>query len=307
MISVIMSTYRETPIYIHQSIQSILDQTYRDLELILVADDPNNAVVKGLLREYEEKDPRVRVLINKENIGLPGALNRALNMVRGEFVARMDADDISHPERLEIQMQFLTENHLDLVGGSKQCIDENGTLISGTSSQYYAPDTVMKRLRFHDCLPHSSWLAKREVYYQLGGYRDMPRCEDFDFLLRAMNHGFKLGMCSQILLDYRINSNGISQSGMLEQLLASWYLSDHYGRIDYVTPEEVRKYLSIKLTPDKQMAYIRATKHFEHAVRIRKRKPLSCCVHLVWSVMESPYYRRRLATIFKLKLSDLMG
>lgn len=306
MISVIMSTYREDPEYIRLSVQSMLNQTYGDLELILVPDDPSNLTVTALLKEFEALDARVTVLPNEKNLGLPGALNKALKAVKGEYIARMDADDISHPERLEAQLQFLREHDLDLVGTRKHCINESGKLIPNSESTYYSPKAVMKRLRMHDCLPHSTWLAKKEVYDRVGGYRDMPRCEDYDFLLRALAQGVRMGMCDRILFDHRINDAGISRSGMLEQLLASWYLEDNFDRIRHITAPEVRSYVQSRLTAEDQARYDKATGYFDKAVQIRRTNPLGCGVFLVKSLMVSGHYRRRLATILKLKLMDLV-
>lgn len=304
MISIIMSTYREKTEYIRLSIESMLNQTYRDIELILVPDDPDNNSVTEVLKEYQARDTRIRILENKKNLGLPGALNKALKEARGEYIARMDADDISHPERLEAQLQFLQDHDLDLVGTRKQCINENGERISGSETPFYSPDTVMRRLRWHDCLPHSTWLAKREVYHRLGGYRDMPRSEDFDFLLRSLEQGMKMGMCDQILFDHRINDAGISRSGMLEQLLASWYLTDHFGQLEQIAPQEVRDHIRLKMTPERAARYCKATDSFDQAVRCRKTNPIGSGVCLLKSLVLSPYYWRRMWTIFCLKLAD---
>lgn len=302
MISVIMSTYREKPEYIHLAIRSILEQTHRDLELILVPDDPENMPVMDLLREYEARDKRVKVLENARNLGLPGALNKALTAVQGDYIARMDADDISHPERFEVQLQYLREHNLDLVGARKRCIDEAGALIPDSQATYYPPGVVMKRLRLDDCLPHSTWLAKKTVFDRVGGYRDMPRSEDFDFLLRALARGFRMGMCEQVVFDHRINDAGISRSGMLEQMLASWYLTDHFGQIEQITPGEVRAHVREKLTKEDKIRFQRATEYFDRAVRLRRRSLLGCGACLVKCMATSGLYRRKLATILRLKL-----
>lgn len=305
MVSVIMSTYREKPEYIHQAIRSILEQTHRDLELILVPDDPENAPVVALLREYAALDPRVTVLENEKNLGLPGALNKALKAVKGDYIARMDADDISHPERFEVQLRYLREHDLDLVGARKRCIDEAGAVLPNSQSTYYTPQVVMKRLRLDDCLPHSTWLAKKAVFDRLEGYRDMPRSEDFDFLLRALAQGFRMGMCEQVVFDHRINDAGISRSGMLEQMVASRYLTDHFSRIGQITPGEVRAHIREKLTEDDKTRFQKATEYYDRAVRLRRSNLLGCGACLVKCMAASGHYRRKVVTILRLKLSAL--
>ena len=110
MISVIMSVYNEKSIYVEKSIDSILNQTYNDLEMVIVLDSPDNETLLRILKEYTHKDARVKLLINDRNSGLAMSLNRAIEVAQGEYLARMDADDISKPERLERELEYLIKN-----------------------------------------------------------------------------------------------------------------------------------------------------------------------------------------------------
>ena len=128
MISVLMTTYREPLEILRASVESILSQTYRDLEFIVILDDPDNQPAMDLLFSFAEADPRLKVEINASNLKQRKSLNRALELATGEYVARMDADDISLPERLELQLDYLTRNDLDLIGGLVQIMDEEGNV-----------------------------------------------------------------------------------------------------------------------------------------------------------------------------------
>lgn len=302
MISVIMSTYKEKPAYIHQSIRSILEQTVTDFELIIVMDDPDNREIETVLMEYARQDSRITVIKNEKNLGLPQALNRALREVKGDYIARMDADDISHPDRFEVQLRYMKEHDLDLVGTLKQWMDEDGNLIPGRISTYYPPDAVMKRLRGDDCLPHSSWLAKKEVFTAVGGYRNMPRCEDYDFLLRVHKRGVKMGLCDAVLLDYRMNFQGITRTGQLQQLLASRYLIKNYNKIEQITVETLNEAVGRELTPEACAKYDRASVCFDRALAQRRKNPVKCAALLFRCMWTSKYYRYRLMNILKLKL-----
>ena len=99
-VSVIMSTYKEPIEWIQQSVDSILNQTYKNLEFIIIVDNPEYAELVSLLNDYADSDDRISVVVNNNNIGLVKSLNKALSFCTGEYVARMDADDISLPERL---------------------------------------------------------------------------------------------------------------------------------------------------------------------------------------------------------------
>lgn len=109
-ISVIMSVYAEPLEWISKSIESILNQTFNDFEFIIVNDNPNSENHKNLLRKYANKDSRIKLIENKINNGLTKSLNIALRETQSKYVARMDADDISMPLRLQIQYDFM-ESH----------------------------------------------------------------------------------------------------------------------------------------------------------------------------------------------------
>lgn len=305
MISVIMSTYREKVGYVIQSIASIRNQTYTDLEIIIVLDDPNNQEISSAVEQLATEDSRIVVIQNPHNLGLPMALNEGLAIAKGDFIARMDADDISHPQRFEHQLSFMRKHHLDLVGTCKRCIDEDGALIPGSNSKFYSPEEVMRRLRVDDCIPHATWLAKKSVYDTVGGYRSMPRCEDYDFLLRAHKLAIPMGLCDEILFDHRINDSGISRSGALEQVLASWYLTGNYERIEQVTPEEVTKNVCSQLTESKIRHYKEAADLFECAAKMyREKKMIKCGMYLVRCACTSRYCAYKIFNSVKFRWTE---
>ncbi|QFJ55859.1 glycosyltransferase family 2 protein [Pseudobutyrivibrio xylanivorans] len=115
MISVIMSVFNEKIDWIKQSVQSILNQTYANLEFIIVIDNPNvDKSVLLYLNGLPHIDSRVKILMNEKNVGLAISLNRALAVATGELIARMDADDISEIDRLEKEIKYLMNHKLDI-------------------------------------------------------------------------------------------------------------------------------------------------------------------------------------------------
>ena len=123
LITVLMSTYNETEGDLRKSIDSILQQSYRHTEFLIINDNPTNEMLARVLEEYHNRDPRVRVIKNDKNMGLVASLNRGWCLASGEYIARMDADDIALPDRLEKQMVFLREKGYDFVGDGIQNID----------------------------------------------------------------------------------------------------------------------------------------------------------------------------------------
>ena len=113
-ISVLMSVYHEPIDWLALSVDSILNQSFSDFEFIIIVDDPNNQEAINYIRQKEEEDNRIVLLINEENVGLTKSLNKGLKIAKGNYIARMDADDISYPERFEKQFTFM-ESHPSVI------------------------------------------------------------------------------------------------------------------------------------------------------------------------------------------------
>src|SRR5699024_5552594 len=110
LVSVIMSVYNETETELALAIESILNQTYKDIEFIIVLDAPDNELVLKLIKKYQTSDDRIKIIINNQNQGLAKSLNTGIKSSSGEYIARMDADDISFKNRLDVQISFLEKN-----------------------------------------------------------------------------------------------------------------------------------------------------------------------------------------------------
>ncbi|ASJ76670.1 glycosyltransferase family 2 protein [Granulosicoccus antarcticus] len=189
------------------AIQSILEQTHTAFELLLIGHDD-----VAQLADKLPADPRIRLLARQQP-GIVGALNTGLKLAQGQYFARMDDDDISHPTRLATQLAYLQgESGTQLCGAGIRFIDSNArseTIASG--NQRYAQwlnslqhDQEIRASCYIECpLPHPTFMAHRDVWQQLGGYRDFDGPEDYDLILRAMLLGIRLGKPPGILLDWR--------------------------------------------------------------------------------------------------------
>ncbi|MFR4016092.1 MAG: glycosyltransferase [Holdemanella porci] len=258
MISVIMSTYKEDERLLRESIESILNQTYRDFEYIIILDYPDNDVHKSVIEEYALKDDRIHFYINEKNMGLTDSLNRGLSLCHGEYIARMDADDISLPDRLERQMKYLEKNHYDLIGGITEMINENGSLLYSIKSVPTDPKKINKALRYSQCIAHPTWLGKKEVFEKNAGYRHMPLCEDYDFTLRAVLNGFVVSNLNEAVLKYRMTSNSISRSNLFEQYLYMSYITNEYKNNRIASVDKAYAYVQQHLNETDSDKYLKA-------------------------------------------------
>lgn len=254
LVTVIMSIYNESVSELNKSINSILNQSYRNLEFIIINDNPLNKQLGNQLNELVRQDSRVKVYVNNNNIGLVESLNRALGFSHGDYIARMDADDISEPSRIKKQVSYIEQKNLDLIGSSLILIDEQDVQF-GTLHFPARNEQIVRFMKYGTCLPHPTWLGKREVFDCLHGYRKALYCEDYDFLLRVLKRGYKVGNCDGYNLRYRVRKCGISQSNYVKQYVLRKYLYKHRESILQVDEEDILLYLNSDKFEEACLAY----------------------------------------------------
>ena len=305
MISVIMSTYKEDERLLRESIESILNQTYRDFEYIIILDYPDNAVHKSVIEEYALKDDRIHFYINEKNMGLTDSLNRGLSLCHGEYIARMDADDISLPDRLERQMKYLEKNHYDLIGGITEMINENGSLLYSIKSVPTDPKKINKALRYSQCIAHPTWLGKKEVFEKNAGYRHMPLCEDYDFTLRAVLNGFVISNLNEAVLKYRMTSNSISRSNLFEQYLYMSYITNEYKNNRIASVDKAYAYVQQHLNETDSDKYLKANVIFNRMLQEMSDKQfLSFIKDGFCLLFSSKYYLNKIYRFMMLSLNS---
>ena len=201
-ISVLMSLYNADK-YLTEAMDSILAQTYPDFEMIVV-NDKSTDKSGDILKAFAQKDPRIVILENAQNLGLTRSLNRGLAIAKGEYVARMDADDISAPDRFQKQVAFL-DMHPDysFVSCIGRYIDENGNPeqlrpFPETNEEIYA---MMPKV---DAVMHPGAMFRRKDIAQIGNYcEDFRVVQDYDLWFRGMAAGYKFYNIQEPLVLFR--------------------------------------------------------------------------------------------------------
>ncbi|MCM1084517.1 MAG: glycosyltransferase [Clostridium sp.] len=254
-IAVIMTAYNEEKEWVCECMDSLLGQTYRDLHLYVLLDNPENDALKNLLKSYEEKDSRVSFFVNEKNLGLVMSLNKLLNMVTEPYIARMDADDICEIDRLEKEMKFLTDNNLDFVMTGCSFLYPSGERGCGQSLPVLVGEAFNEASAYGNVSLHNTWLMKKEVYDSLNGYRDIRFCEDYDFVLRAIQHKFAIGRMSEETAVYRLRAGSVSSLNAKEQFEKARLLRYMYRkgrRVSKISPEKLNDKFSDYGTEQKE-------------------------------------------------------
>lgn len=240
-ISVLLPVYNEPVKYLSKALKSMQQQTYDNLEIIVILDNPKNKEAASYVDELVKTDSRIIFIKNENNLGLPASLNRGISKATGELIARMDADDIASYDRFDKQISELQLKNLDLVASNVLDMDENGKLL-GTGTKYPLSDKAIKKyLKYGDPMPHPTWLGKRRMFEELAGYRQILACEDYDFIVRACLSGYKLGLIKEPLVNYRINQQGISKKHRVKQISASRTIQHAYRKHEVVDIDDFSK------------------------------------------------------------------
>lgn len=205
-VSVVMPAYNAEK-YVTQAIDSILGQSFTDFEFLILNDCSTDGT-EALICAYN--DPRIVYIKNEKNMGVAATLNKGLAAAKGEYIARMDADDISLPERFEKQVAFLDAHpHVAVLGTHVECFSSQG---SGPLVQYMGSSAQLRiDLLFASALAHPSVMLRRQLILDLGGYDSrFEGLEDYDLWCRVAEIA-DLAVLPQVLLRYRIHPSQVTQ------------------------------------------------------------------------------------------------
>jgi glycosyltransferase involved in cell wall biosynthesis len=205
-VSVIISSFNSVR-FLEPAIDSILQQSYSDFELIII-DDASTDGSKEILASFAAADSRIIPIYNRENIGLTKNLNIAISLSKGEYIARMDADDIALPERLEKQVIFLdTHKEIDVIGSAAIDIDESGKKIQLRKSPK-THDEIIALLPKANPMTHSTVMFRKDKFKKIGFYNESYRTtQDYEMWFRAAGQGWKFHNLQEVLLHYRMDNN----------------------------------------------------------------------------------------------------
>ena len=199
------------------ALKSLLRQTFSNFEIIAVDDGSTDGSLK-VLESLAARDARVRVIHLAERGGIVNALNAGLSEACAELIARMDADDISHPRRLELQLGYMRQDENCALLGSAVRLFPRPRLMGGMLhyekwvNSVATPGEIARDLFIESPFPHPSVMFRRDAVLSLGGYRDMGWPEDYDLWLRMARAGMGMAKLPETLLFWREGENRLSRA-----------------------------------------------------------------------------------------------
>lgn len=302
LVSVIMSCYNEKIEWIKQSVDSILHQTYENIELIIVCDNPEYNDLKMLLNQYEYSNKKIRVIYNKKNIGLTASLNLALKLCKGEFIARMDADDVSDKSRIRKQIDYIHKMKADFVMSGAYFMDENGKIHSKSSSYSCNENNIIKLLRYGNTSIHPTWLFKKEILNKIVEYTDIEYAEDYDFLCRIVLHGYKIVCMHEPLIAYRRRNSGITKSKRIQQEISAQIIGKcYYNHLTKKSNYDPMYYKQQIKTSDIELDTVYYNNFKKGKEYLKQKKIIKGSYLIINTLMKSRLKRNQLINYIKLR------
>lgn len=218
-VSVLTPIYNTNPIHLREMIESILNQTFKDFEFLILNDSPDNKEIEKIVLEYAKHDKRIKYSKNKKNMGITPSRNKLIKMARGEYLAVFDHDDISVPERLEKEVKYLDENpYVGVVSGWIKYFDKTDFL-----QKYPEKDIDIKiYMSENSFIAHPAAMIRKSVLIDNNiEYEEYySPAEDYRLWARLMDitHFYNI---PEVLLKYRFHGNNTSQK-QADKMFHAW-------------------------------------------------------------------------------------
>jgi len=202
LVSVVMAVYNGEH-YLKPTVESTLNQTFKNFEFVIV-NDASNDRTKEIIHSFN--DPRIKLYNNEKNIGQTKSLNAGLNVAKGKYIARIDAGDVSMPNRLQKQVAFIEKNKdITVLGTSAFRYDESGQIIDVVHMPR-SPKGRLQRIFFASPLVHISVLMKRDIIESIGGYNEeYDVLADYELWSNLTKKGYGLSNLKEILAGYLVS------------------------------------------------------------------------------------------------------
>lgn len=259
LVSVITPAYNAEK-FIAQTIESILGQTFTDFEFIILNDKSTDNTLK-IIQEYAQKDSRIVVIDNEKNLGIAGNRNEGIKRARGKYIIWQDADDISLPERIEKQFQYMEEHpKVGIMGGFLEMFDESG--IRGTRKYDADDENLRKKIFLFSPVAQPASIVRKKALDEVGEYDlKYPPAEDIDMSFRiGMKYTF--ANLQEIVIRYREHPNSATFTKLKKIELSTLEIRRKYAKTEYYSMSffdmiyNILQYISIFIIPPKIKIWI---------------------------------------------------
>lgn len=216
LVSVVICVYNAEK-YLREALNSIENQSYKNIELVII-NDGSTDTSKIIIESFIESSRLKTLYHTQDNAGLTISLNRAIKLSTGDYIARMDADDISDPKRIEESLSYLNTNKLDFICCMARRFNDSGNSLGLVPSSTFQIDKLLsvKMLKYGNPVVHGTFFAKRKVFESVKYNESYRTAQDYDFICNMiLNHKYRIGYMPKVLYLLRIDeySSGRKKGG----------------------------------------------------------------------------------------------
>lgn len=288
-----MTTYNEEKSIFEDALNSILNQTLKEIKILIIIDNPKNQEIIETIKKYSQNDNRISYIINEENLGLPLALNKGIELVTTKYIARMDSDDIAKSDRLEKQLRYAMQKpEVDLFGTNIVYMSYKSEVLYKRGKIPTSYNKIKQVMKYVNVLNHPTFFGKTEVFKKIK-YRNLRYSQDYDFTCRLLENGYIIENLPDYLLNYRLPQN-LSESKIIRQKVTQYCIQKDYckGQLsDSNIYEEIEK----EMTNIKKEKFLKSIKLYDRAfIEIKNKKYLKSMITLFESFILSKYARKQI-------------
>ena len=222
LVSVIIPFYKKRK-FICETVSSILEQTYKNIEIVIIYDDPEKDDLNFLRKNFSEND-KIRIIVNNRNLGAGLSRNKGIASAKGIYVGFIDADDLWSKEKISKQITFMKKNNFQVSHTSYKIISEEGEILNTRKSKYF---NNYKNILTSCDIGLSSVLLKKTLITEEIKFANLKTKEDFVLWLKILKSGFEIGAVEEPLMSWRKTKGSLSSS-IFQKLKDGFKVYNHY-------------------------------------------------------------------------------
>lgn len=263
---------------------------------MIIIDNPYNNIAIQLINEYQKNDKRIKYHINETNLGLPLSLNRGIQMINTKYIARMDADDIALPERLEYQLRYMESNeNIDLLGTNIHYFNDEREFDRSKIPE--KSETIEKVMRYANVMCHPTFFIKSDVLIK-EKYRNLRYSQDYDLVCRLIEKGYKVANINKYLLNYRLTIN--SSNKEIYQRICMLEIQKYFKRkmLNITNIESEVSKIMDNVSKNEVNRYIKSANYYNLSIDAKKKKKyFSFSGYLALCFFLSKYQRKHILNL----------
>ena len=290
-ITVLMTTYNEDKSVFENSLKSVLEHTYKDFKILIVVDNSKNIQIIKTIEYYSKIDSRISWVVNENNLGLAMSLNKGIDMIDTEYIARMDADDIADKERLEKQICYMQKHQdVDLIGTNVIYMDNNSNILYPRAKIPTDYKSIKKVIKYVNVFHHPTFFGKTSVF-KTHKYRNLQYSQDYDLICRLLENNCKLENIPEYLLKYRLTAK-INEDKLIKQRITYYCIQKSY-RQGILSKVDIETEVANELEGTDKNKVAKSILYYDEAFIMKKANKRLKFIKLLFKSFATSKYQRR--------------